>query len=178
MIYNETELFSRNTRVIHNAIARLHVHPATELYSELFGIGSETYINYLRHFEDPLETTAQIERFNRIAGNIIYKILLRTVQRSQRNQAKFNCADLDNLVANGLEPARTDDYSLLDFDVNNFYTVLHPTDLKILYLHAAGKTNKEISLTMQLAEATISRRIRRMRAQLISMIHGGDDNGQ
>ncbi|WP_054680717.1 hypothetical protein [Lacticaseibacillus sharpeae] len=104
MTYNETEMFTHNTRVIHKAIARLHVHPATELYSELFGIGSEAYINYLRHFEDPLETEVQIERFNRIAGSIIYRVLLRTLQRTQRNQAKFNNTNLEDLVYNGHEP--------------------------------------------------------------------------
>ncbi|WP_225353781.1 hypothetical protein [Lacticaseibacillus sharpeae] len=31
---------------------------------------------------------------------------------------------------------------------------------------------------MQLSEATISRRIRRMRNQLVTMINGGDMNGE
>ena len=73
---DEEKLFDNNKLVIHNAIARLHVRPRTELYDELFADASERYITYLRKYRDPLETPNDIARFNRIAGNIIYKQLL------------------------------------------------------------------------------------------------------
>ena len=174
MKIDEEQFFKANVRVIHRAVIRVHVFPSSELYDELFQVGSIAYLEYLRKFQDALSTDQEIIRFNQIAGNIVYKKVLQVVQQTQRNWAKFNVRELESLVFMEQEPACEDDHSLMDFNQSAFFDTLKRDDLKILYLHTTGLTNKQIAASMPLSEATISRRLRNMRRQLTQTLKGED----
>ncbi|WP_164847979.1 sigma-70 family RNA polymerase sigma factor [Lacticaseibacillus hulanensis] len=169
----EEELFRQNRGVIYHAVYRLGVKPRTELADELFAQGSEIYLRMLRRYHDPLDSDDDIRRFNRITGDIVFKALLRQQQTTKRNWQKFNATPLDSLVSKGLEPVHEEipDSALLDFRFSDFTAKLSPRDLQVLYYkYTTELTNQQIAKRIHVSEATVSRKVRHMKALLKEMM--------
>jgi hypothetical protein len=178
MTFSTEDMFIRSQPVLHKAIARLGVKQNTELYDELFAAASEFYLNWLNRYTDPLETELDRERCNRLAGNIIYKQLLKIQVKTRRNWAKFNQCDLDDLVMNGNEPVSSLSIpgdGLVSFDAHRLLDHLSYTDLRILNLLLQGRyTNRKIAARLDLSEATVSRKHRKLRQQLTNILSGDE----
>lgn len=78
------ELYLKHKAVIGYALKRLKIVPANPAYEDLFHEGMLVYVDYFTKYDEPLEDTLAIKKFNRLAGLFVYRRLIDRLQRQYR----------------------------------------------------------------------------------------------
>lgn len=79
--------YLQHQRVVYYALNRLGVRPQTPDYQDLRQEGMLLYLTYYQQYEEPLNQPAAVQKFNRLAGKIVYLGLLQHRLKWQRRQA-------------------------------------------------------------------------------------------
>ncbi|WP_164507905.1 RNA polymerase sigma factor [Lacticaseibacillus suibinensis] len=79
--------YLQHQRVVYYALSRLGVRPQTPDYQDLRQEGMLLYLAYYQQYEEPLNQPAAVQKFNRLAGKMVYLGLLQHRLKWQRRQA-------------------------------------------------------------------------------------------
>lgn len=78
--------YLQHQRVVYYALSRLGVRPQTPDYQDLRQEGMLLYLTYHQQYQEPLNQPAAVQKFNRLAGKIVYLGLLQHRLKWQRRQ--------------------------------------------------------------------------------------------
>lgn len=78
--------YLQHQRVVYYALSRLGMRPQTPDYQDLRQEGMLLYLAYYQQYEEPLNQPAAVQKFNRLAGKIVYLGLLQHRLKWQRRQ--------------------------------------------------------------------------------------------
>jgi RNA polymerase sigma factor (sigma-70 family) len=172
------ELFIQNQGIVHRAVQVVGVPMWHQDYEEYFAEGRLLYAHYCERYYDGLETSAELEKFNKLAFNYIMRSLQR--MRAKQWRSELQQSSLENLLTVEEEPQAIGDVEQDIVAINecrDFLCGLSARERQVLLLALSGyKSNRAIAKAMGISQSYVGKLRRLIRIKYLKL--GGNADGK
>lgn len=150
-----------NVGVIHRAVQRLGLHHGHQDYDDLVQDGILIYAQYYAYYREPLDSSAALVKFNRLAGKFVYLGILKQQERDHHHR------EIEAALPAPVQPTSMAEVVDSAIDTQNllvkFANQLTPRQRQVLhYRYDKGLSDAEIAQQLHVT----TRNVRKIRTKI------------